>query len=62
MSNKKIKVKINKDEWYPVYSFDNESWGEYVEIDIEKYKQMKKVFEEFYKVQKELRNIYNDKI
>lgn len=57
MSNKKIKVNINVDEWYPVYDFSDGNWGREVEINIEKYKQIKKAFKEFFKVQKELRNI-----
>ena len=53
-----MKVKIDAGEWYPVYSFyDNteEWWGDVVDVDPQTLYEWSEVFESFERVQIELR-------
>ena len=59
---KKIKVLIDSDEMYPVYSIykeDNSGWGGLVEIDQKLFDQYEKVMVDFKAMQKTLKQIYN---
>lgn len=63
---KKIKVLIDSDEWYPVYSLytEGEGWGDPVEVDQSLFDRYKKVLVDFKAMQKELKAIdsANEKI
>ena len=59
-----MKVWIDSDEWYPVFTVDNgeraatynlNPWGQEAEVTEEQYAEWVRVFEEFDKVQTELR-------
>jgi len=47
-----MKVKIDSDEWYPVYSISD--WGEEVEVEDAKVAEWKRVFSDFDRVQDEM--------
>jgi hypothetical protein len=55
-----IKVVIEEDEWYPVFSIaqPNYQYGKEVEITEEQMADFAKVFSEFKRVQKILRPLY----
>jgi hypothetical protein len=53
---RKMQIKIDKDEWYPVY--DLAEFGQKVDIEEETYKRWKKAFDEFDSVQAEMRKLY----
>lgn len=59
--NAKIKVYLDKDEWYPVFSIGkNCKWSGSVESEIteEELEHIEKVFEEFIEVQEKLVKLY----
>jgi hypothetical protein len=55
-----MRVKIDKDEWYPVYSIG--SYGFSIEVPEETVKRWKKIEEAFLKMQKEMKKYYEQPI
>jgi hypothetical protein len=53
-----MKVKINSDEWYPMY-FISDEYGEEVEAKNAKVAEWKRVFAEFLRVQDEMKAAAN---
>ena len=49
-------VRIDSDEWYPVYFLSNCDYGGFAEIPDDKLEWINKTFDEFDKVQDYLRN------
>ena len=55
-----VKTKIYEDDHYPFYRLDD-NWGSERSVPEEKYNEWKRVMSEFYRVQKEIEEVYHNR-
>lgn len=56
-----VKIYIDEEEWHPVFYLEKKGCGKEAEVSEEEHAEIKRVFEEFDKVQEKLRVLFRNK-